>query len=55
MATAYPFDGCLVEMHHAPDQAKTDAKQQLNPSQLRTLLQSIRGNAYNETQNGGAT
>lgn len=46
IATAYNFDGCLVEMHNEPDQAKTDAKQQLSPNQFQVLLKTIRGPAY---------
>lgn len=42
LSTAYDFDGYLVEMHCDPENAKTDAKQQLSPDQLQTLLKSLR-------------
>jgi chorismate mutase len=38
MANAYNFDGYLIEMHCNPENAKTDAKQQLNPNELQELL-----------------
>jgi 3-deoxy-D-arabino-heptulosonate 7-phosphate (DAHP) synthase len=42
MASAYDFDGYLVEMHCDPERAKTDAKQQLSPTQFQDLLKTIR-------------
>lgn len=41
-ALAYDFDGCLVEMHCDPENAKTDAKQQLSPVQFQRLLKTLR-------------
>ena len=35
------FDGLMVECHHDPDQALTDAAQQITPLALRTLLDSL--------------
>lgn len=43
LASAYDFDGYLIEMHCNPEKAKTDAKQQLAPAQFQTLLNSLRG------------
>lgn len=40
-AKEYNFDGYLVEMHCKPSEAKTDAKQQLSPDQMRQLLDRI--------------
>lgn len=42
MASAYEFDGCIVEMHCDPTQARTDAKQQLTPDQLQQLLGALK-------------
>lgn len=47
MATAYDFDGSIIEVHCDPKQAKTDAKQQLDAGQFRDLLHIIRGPAFN--------
>jgi len=44
-ASDYNFDGYLIEMHGDPDNAKTDAKQQLTPGQLNGLLHTLRGAA----------
>jgi len=41
-AAAYDFDGCLIEMHCDPENAKTDARQQLSPVQLQGVLQTLR-------------
>ena len=41
-AAAYDFDGCIVEMHCDPANAKTDAKQQLAPEQFQNLLTTLR-------------
>lgn len=46
IASTYDFDGYLVEMHCDPENAKTDAKQQLSPAQFQTLLKTIRGPSY---------
>ena len=35
------FDGLMVECHHDPDHALTDAPQQITPSALATLLASL--------------
>jgi chorismate mutase len=37
----YPFDGMIVEVHCNPDQALTDAKQQLRPDQLRRHMDRL--------------
>ncbi len=42
-AVGYDVDGYIVEMHAAPEKAKTDAKQQLSPDQMQQLLEMIRG------------
>lgn len=46
IATAYQFDGHLVEMHCDPENAKTDKLQQLSPTEFQTLLNIIRGPSY---------
>lgn len=46
IATAYEFDGSIIEVHCEPDKAKTDAKQQLNATQFRELLPILRGPVY---------
>ena len=35
------FDGLMVECHHNPDQALTDAEQQITPAALAQLLKSL--------------
>jgi len=40
-AINYGFDGLMVEVHHAPEQALSDGKQQLLPSQFAHLLENI--------------
>jgi chorismate mutase len=40
-AINYGFDGLMVEVHHAPEQALSDSKQQFNPLQFAHLLKSI--------------
>jgi chorismate mutase len=40
-AINYGFDGLMIEVHHAPEQALSDSKQQLLPSQFAHLLQNI--------------
>lgn len=40
-AKRHLFDGLIVEVHPTPDQAMTDAKQQLDWKQFDTLLQSL--------------
>ena len=42
LAANYNFDGYLIEMHSQPEEAKTDAKQQLSPKQLQDLLKTLR-------------
>lgn len=46
IATAYQFDGHLVEMHCEPEHAKTDKLQQLSPIEFQALLKIIRGPSY---------
>lgn len=40
-SNAYDFDGCIVEVHCDPINAKTDAKQQLDAQQFRKLLDLV--------------
>jgi chorismate mutase len=40
-AINYGFQGLMIEVHHAPEQALSDEKQQLLPSQLSHLLKNI--------------
>jgi chorismate mutase len=40
-AINYGFDGLMMEVHHAPEQALSDSKQQLLPSQCAQLLKDI--------------
>lgn len=40
-AAQYQFDGIMVEVHHNPKMALTDAKQQLTWKQFDTLLQNM--------------
>ena len=40
-AINYGFNGLMIEVHHAPEQALSDSKQQLLPLQLAYLLKSI--------------
>lgn len=40
-AAKYAFDGVMVEVHHRPKDALTDAKQQLTWSEFDTLLSQI--------------
>lgn len=42
MAANYHFDGYLIEMHCDPKNAKTDAKQQLDPTELQALMNTLR-------------
>ena len=35
------FDGLMVECHHDPDHALTDAAQQITPSALQDMLESL--------------
>jgi chorismate mutase len=41
-AMNYGFDGLMIEVHHAPEQALSDSQQQLLPSQLVHLLENIK-------------
>jgi len=40
-AINYGFDGLMAEVHHIPEQALSDSKQQLLPSQFAHLLESL--------------
>jgi chorismate mutase len=40
-AINYGFNGLMAEVHHAPENALSDSKQQLLPSQLAQLLQML--------------
>lgn len=35
------YDGLFIEVHYQPEQALTDARQQITPCELKTLLHSI--------------
>lgn len=37
------FDGLMLEVHHQPETALSDAGQQLTPAQFETLVQALRG------------
>lgn len=41
LAADYDFDGYLIEMHCDPENAKTDAKQQLAPMEMEKLLKTM--------------
>jgi chorismate mutase len=41
-AAAYDFDGIIIEIHHDPEHAITDAKQQLTWPQFDELVESMR-------------
>ncbi len=41
-AQKFAFDGYIIEVHHEPQQAKTDVKQQLSIEQFEMLLQMVR-------------
>lgn len=38
MAAPYSFDGYMIEVHKSPEQAKTDAKQQLSVQEMQSVL-----------------
>ena len=40
-ALKYDFDGFMIEMHIDPENAKTDAKQQLSPKEFQDLLELL--------------
>jgi len=40
-AINYGFNGLMLEVHYAPEQALSDSKQQLSPSQFADLLQTL--------------
>jgi chorismate mutase len=40
-AINYGFDGLMAEVHHAPEKALSDSKQQLLPAQFAQLLKSL--------------
>lgn len=42
-AQKYNFDGYLVEVHHQPEEAKTDIHQQLSLQEFQQLLKIIKG------------
>lgn len=41
IALNYGCDGLMVEVHHAPEEALSDAKQQLTPQEFITLIRSL--------------
>ncbi len=41
-AIKYAFDGYIIEVHHDPNDAKTDVKQQLSVSQFEQILEMVR-------------
>jgi len=46
-AMDYGFDGLMVEVHPAPEQALSDSNQQLSPSQFTDLLKNITFSSLN--------
>lgn len=51
-AINYGFDGIMAEVHHAPEQALSDSKQQLSPSQFASLLHSLKiSHSQNDADN----
>ena len=51
-AMNYNFDGLMAEVHHAPEEALSDGKQQLTPAQFLCLLKNITlQNTDNEAEN----
>ena len=40
-AIDYGFNGLMMEVHHTPEQALSDCKQQLSPSQFADLMQTV--------------
>jgi len=40
-AINYGFDGLMIEVHHAPEQALSDSQQQLSPEKFAHLLKNI--------------
>lgn len=40
-ALNFGLDGLMIETHHKPDEAWSDAKQQITPADLKELLQSL--------------
>jgi chorismate mutase len=52
IAIDYGFDGLMAEVHHAPEHALSDRKQQLNPFQFADLLSNISfPSSNNEAEN----
>jgi chorismate mutase len=45
------FDGLMIESHIDPDNALSDAKQQITPQQLKTLIESIKWRHESTTEN----
>jgi chorismate mutase len=45
------FDGLMIESHIDPDNALSDAKQQITPQQLKTLIDSIKWRHESTTEN----
>ena len=43
------FDGLMVEVHCSPEQALSDARQQLSPAQFRQMLASLHRPEHNDT------
>ena len=35
------FDGLMVETHHNPDKALSDAKQQVTPDSFKAMMESL--------------
>lgn len=42
-ALALGYDGLIIESHYLPAEAKTDARQQISPEELRLLLEALEG------------
>lgn len=52
MALDLHFDGLMIECHPDPDNALTDAKQQITPEQLFAILDNLNPHSHNETTPG---
>ncbi len=52
MALDLHFDGLMIECHPNPGNALTDSQQQVTPSELSTILDSLKVREYDETAPG---
>ena len=53
-AMALQMDGLIIETHCCPDQAWSDAQQQITPAMLKQLLKKLVIGSRNETEIGRA-